>query len=259
VRKYYTFSRLGTHGALGNQLWQIAGTLGIAAKNNGIAEFPDWEYRPFFSLPHNYFEKIPAAAEVVDLYPDYLQDLSHFERISDYIRIAFYPYSTARELMEPYLKDLVQPATAVHVRRANNLTLPDHHPVQPVEYFEAALDELPRDNLWVFSDDLEWCRRQSVFKGARFGLGVPPGVNIFELTGAKPLTTVNAALDLLLMTQCQYHVISNSSFSWWGAWLADGQKVIYPSRWYGPALEHIDTSVMFPKDWIEMEIEPSWI
>jgi hypothetical protein len=35
------------------------------------------------------------------------------------------------------------------------------------------------------------------------------------------------------MTKCNYHIIANSSFSWWGAWLADSEKVIAPSKWFG--------------------------
>jgi len=43
--------------------------------------------------------------------------------------------------------------------------------------------------------------------------------------------------DLVLMSACQHHVIANSTFGWWGAWLADGDGVLVaPRRWFGEAM-----------------------
>ena len=49
-----SFSQLGKNGRLGNQLFQIHSTLGIAERLGATAAFPAWEYEKYFepSLPH---------------------------------------------------------------------------------------------------------------------------------------------------------------------------------------------------------------
>ena len=55
---------------------------------------------------------------------------------------------------------------------------------------------------------------------------------------------------MCLMTMCKGHIIANSSFSWWGAWLADSMKVIAPSGWFtGSDNQHLDTIDIIPESW----------
>lgn len=258
--KVCTYSQLGVNGALGNQLWQIAGTVGIGT---GMEEthirFPKWDYSSFFCVPHSWFVDDLSQYDVVhDLAPDYLQETRWWEGNEAKLDILFAPSkAVVGRLMFTYGGDLYN-RTAVHVRRANNLNLPDHHPVPPLEYFEAAIDFVGGD-LVVFSDDMEWCKKQSVFKDALFSPGIPEDVNLNELTQYAPKSLPEAAYDLHAMGMCSRHILSNSSFSWWGAWLADSKRVVYPSRWYGPALSHIDTKPMFKGlGWKKLEFDPSW-
>jgi hypothetical protein len=235
-----TYRQLGSFGALGNQLWEIASTVCVADSIGGAAIFPRWGYEPFFHVPLSMFSDSPPAE--LDLSGNYLQDLNYFylNGMEDgYIRDPwqdwFGPSEYSQERLQHWFGDIdLSEYTAVHVRRANNLNLPDHHPVQPLEYFERGLDLFPSNKIIVFSDDLDWCRQQDLFKDAIFGVGNDPSIDIYQLTGAAPLTLESVALDFLAMSRCNKFIISNSTFSWWAAFLAETQSVVYPLNWYGP-------------------------
>jgi len=115
--------------------------------------------------------------------------------------------------------------TSIHVRRGDYLRLPQYHPFVGERYLKECIERLPecRDFL-VFGDDLDWCREFFArhFPDRRF-------------VCSEELDPVD---DLHLMSLCQNHVMSNSSFSWWGAWLDPRQdkKVFAPSYWFGSAL-----------------------
>lgn len=253
--KGFTYSLLGVNGALGNQLWQIAGTVGWSLKSQVSPIFPRWHYEGFFNIPLKYFTyKIPEDRN--DLSPDYLQDRRHWDFIEDVIKELFAPSEdSSLWIADRYAGENLKKYVAVHVRRANNIALPDHHPVCPIEYFEEALDRIGNYPVMVFSDDPGWCKEQSIFKDAFYAEGIPSSVNVMELTKYAPLNHSSAALDLLTMAQCSRHVISNSTFSWWGAYLAGSRHTIYPGRWYGPMVK-ADPSLMFHNlDWERVDFE----
>jgi hypothetical protein len=51
------------------------------------------------------------------------------------------------------------------------------------------------------------------------------------------------------MSLCSDFIIANSTFSWWGAWLADTGKVVSPKKWFGTNLIHNDTKDLIPSTW----------
>ena len=86
----------------------------------------------------------------------------------------------------------------------------------------------------VFSDDPEWCKEQKVFDDD-------------HILVAEGNTSY---VDLCLMSLCKGHIIANSTFSWWGAWLADSQKVIAPSIWFGEELRSVNNiKDLYPESW----------
>ena len=62
--------------------------------------------------------------------------------------------------------------------------------------------------------------------------------------------------QLLLMSCCNSHIIANSSYSWWGAYLCPdhNKHVCYPSKWFGPGMGNLIVNDMFPCYWKKIDI-----
>jgi hypothetical protein len=233
-------------GRLGNQLWQIAGTLGIAARLGKVARFPDWGYRPYFSIPDRHFRRgLLAGADATSVARHlseeerpYLQDAGLWRSIQATIREYLGPSQRTRAELDAQFADfLALPAkTAVHIRRGDHLHQPRHHPMPSQRYLRRALELVPTENVVVFSDDIAWCEA--------------------NLQWLEPIVFMSGNRDfedLFLMARCDNHIIANSSFSWWGAFLSGDPNPIYPARWYGTDLSHVDSSLMFPDGWIGID------
>jgi hypothetical protein len=146
----------------------------------------------------------------------------------------------------PWLKHIQNTCSvSLHVRRGDYITNPaaaSFHGLCGVDYYQRAVDRLklihPDMEVFVFSDEPAWAREN-------LQLGVPTHV-------VDAHTPEQGHLDLELMRHCQHHIIANSSFSWWGAWLCEreGQQVVAPKRWF--ADDGVDTSDVIPAHWVQM-------
>lgn len=123
-------------------------------------------------------------------------------------------------------------AVAVHVRRGDYVTSERarslHGGCCTPAYYRTAIgllcSQIVQPHLFVFSDDPGWVRANFDFCGN-------PGevVDLDSQTDAPHH-------DMQLMARCRHHVIANSSFSWWGAWLSRTDGIIYaPTRWFADA------------------------
>jgi len=135
-------------------------------------------------------------------------------------------------------------AISVHVRRGDYVTLNSaaiYHGVCSLDYYQRAIDHVTRrvENpaLFIFSDDPVWTREN---------LRTPHPT--YYVDHNSPL---DAFQDLRLMSHCTHHVIANSSFSWWGAWLANSpnQIVVAPEKWYQAGRPTPD---LLPPHWIRL-------
>jgi hypothetical protein len=130
---------------------------------------------------------------------------------------------------------------AVHVRRGDYASVPStraYHGLCSVEYYERAMARIraqrPDATFLFFSDEPYWVAE--TFRPRADAL-MRPNDN-------------GPADDLHLMTVCRAHVIANSSFSWWGAWLAASEIVIAPVRWF--QAPGIDAPDVVPAGWLRL-------
>lgn len=136
---------------------------------------------------------------------------------------------------------------SVHVRRGDYLNpgTAEFHGIIGEPYYREALGRLEQatggePELFVFSDDPA---------AAEHVLNFVPKSRLVHVRGAAE----GPWEDMALMARCRHHVIANSSFSWWGAWLngAEGKQVIAPREWFAPAeLKRHNTADLYPAGWI---------
>jgi len=140
-----------------------------------------------------------------------------------------------------------QVSVSLHVRRGDYLTHPTAatlHGVCDIAYYRKALQHLASCignlDLFVFSDEPDWCR-------AELNLGFP-----MQVIGHN--TGMNSFADLRLMSACKHHIIANSSFSWWGAWLGNHsyQIVVAPAQWFADPNKNLVTRDLVPSSWLRL-------
>jgi hypothetical protein len=241
---FVAFTELERMGRLGNQLFQIAATMGIAHQYGMRAVFPRWRYRQLFLGPSPEIEPAVSAASTY-LEPTFrfqmpelsgstnlvgfFQSEKYFHSIAPQIRTMLTPQSEILNICRDQLSQFGAVQTcAVHVRRGDYVGNPDFVDLAATDYYEKAMLSFgPRTRFLLFSDDLDFCRKR--FKDPRVAF-VNSGHEVLEMT---------------MMSLCDANIIANSSFSWWGAWLSPNQRkrIVAPHRWF--AGRHTDPSVAF--------------
>jgi len=133
-------------------------------------------------------------------------------------------------------------AISLHIRRGDYISNPSAalvHGVCSLDYYYSAIIHLTahveNPYFFVFSDDPQW---------AKDNLKINYPVQFVEANGPD-----RGVEDMWLMKSCKHHIIANSSFSWWAAWLNDRQDkiVITPRIWFLD--KKIDTKDLVPEQW----------
>ncbi len=179
-------------------------------------------YKPeIFQLKHGYVDGYWQSEKYFcDIRSIILKDFT-FPPVND---------SKNRELLDRISQ---QTTVSIHIRRgdyANGFPMmtPQYYE-NAISYFENKFNEV---YFLVFSNDMDWAKQNLQFSQGEF---------VDWNTGK------DSWKDMYLMTQCNHHIIANSSFSWWGAWLnqKENKEVIAPSVWF----HHQETPDVYCEGW----------
>jgi len=169
----------------------------------------------------------------------FFQSEKYFSNVRESILDDFSFKKKFREKAKLELRRFESPIS-IHIRRSDYLTNENHSPLG-VDYYDSAISNYPKNSTFlIFTDDVSWVKNQKLFKQN----------NMFVMSELLK----NNYLDLCSMTMCDSHIIANSSFSWWGAWLSKQKKVIAPKYWFkNSKLEYLNTKDLIPSNWIKVD------
>ena len=180
------------------------------------------------------YKQFPKKVGSTQLY-GYFQSDKYFSKNKDKIVSLFTEYKNEIQSDLDKKFQFKKPTISIHVRRADYVKLQHAHVVQPEQYYEDALNAMVKKlgfksinkmnakyTMVIFSDDIPWCQTESkVFS---------------KMFDAHFMGRNSAIEDMYLMSMCDHHIIANSTFSWWGAYINTKKDVtvVAPSAWFNP-------------------------
>lgn len=198
---------------------------------------------PVFVEPHFHYAEEILKISAPCYVRGYFQSPRYFADCEARVRKSFDLSGCVTAYAHAFVDQLRDADVAVHVRRGDYASDPKAksvHGLLNADYYKAALDVLTRSapigRIHLFSDDPPY---------AKSLLGDDPRVQ--ETFGTSEFD------DMFMMSQVRRHVIANSTFSWWSAWLdprADS-VVVAPRSWFSEeTMKSVDVSDLFPRSWI---------
>tara|TARA_X000000368_G_C22947962_1_gene675294 strand:- start:214 stop:1068 length:855 start_codon:yes stop_codon:yes gene_type:complete len=170
----------------------------------------------------------------------FFQTEKYFKNVEDIIRSDFKFKEFINTKANKIISKFDSPVS-IHIRRDDYVTNPNHHALN-LNYYKESISLFKNEDIFIiFSDDAEWCKQQKLFSDKKF---------IF----ASDFTGSFNYLDMCLMSKCDKHIIANSTFSWWGAWLSNQKNIIAPKYWFkNTNLKELNTSDLLPEGWVQIE------
>lgn len=252
---FITFAGMGR---LGNNLFMIANIISKGIKYNLPFYVAKNQVHDYDTYKNNIYRKIDFWIEELPQNANNLcQTVFSYEHLEPYQNIStvchgFYQSEKFFKEHKQLIKWFFEPSdefslkmfsefpelldskvTCINVRRGNYL-LPWHinkHPTISPEYIYEAAKQIDTDVYFILSDDLEWCKQNIKLPNCKF-------INYSNWEA------------LWLMSLCHDFIISNSTFSWWAAYLSmyEDKKVIGPEQWHTPN----EPNDLFCENWIAL-------
>jgi len=272
-----TFSKFGKHGRLGNHLFQLAAMIGFSKKYNQEINIPYWVYSKYFKsefktsnltgeqvteASHHYTPEYYDRFDWnknIDLF-GYFQSERYFENCITEVLEAFQFKDDFKTSVEKKYYNFFKggkKTIAISIRRGDFVNNPNYAQI-PITYYYSALEKYFPNwqndfNVIIFSDDINYCKFHfGNFKNVFYA------ENKFNNVDKKRYFEENvyAIEQLCLMSICDHFIISNSTFSWWGAYLGETSEsvVITPTEIFdGNLKKNNNTKDYYPNRWLKHE------
>ncbi len=206
-----------------------------------------WFYKPVFiqQKENEFIQLTDLPASKYKYLNGYFQSEKYFKHIRNQLLKEFtFPELDEKNAATRKQITGTENSVSIHIRRGDYLKpiFKDVHGILPLEYYTNALynleKEITKPNLFVFSDDMNWAKESfKQYSGS---------ICFVENNTAK-----EAWKDMALMSACKHHIIANSSFSWWGAWLSEGKgKTFAPCNWFNPLQTNFNIHDFIPSNWM---------
>lgn len=176
----------------------------------------------------------------------YWQTEKYFAEVADRVRKDFTFSRPLSDMDNQLAQEILKGnSVSVHIRRGDYIKerrRADYEVCKP-EYYRRAVRyiqaHVSSPVFYVFSDEPSWGQEQAIF---------PEGTIFVSGHAGK-----DAYIDMQLMSCCRHHIIANSSFSWWGAWLGEKEDtiVIAPQTWF----RYRARPDIIPSKWITIDAE----
>jgi len=135
-------------------------------------------------------------------------------------------------------------SVSLHIRRGDYLKpeVIKYHGILSNEYYETAInlinEKMENPHFFIFSNDINFVNE---LYGERENFTIVEG------------NSIGAWQDMALMSYCKHHIIANSSFSWWGAWLSKNNGIkIAPKNWFNKDVVKFDINDFVPETWLKI-------
>ncbi|NWE45776.1 alpha-1,2-fucosyltransferase [Pseudomonas gingeri] len=169
----------------------------------------------------------------------YWQSELYFRKFSEVLREDFF-FKSGMSRENIYFADRIHrvEAVSVHIRRGDYINNSIYASCS-LEYYKSAIayisSRCDSPVFFIFSDDIDWARGNLNFDAEHHYIGHNKGSESYN--------------DMRLMSCCKHHIIANSSFSWWGAWLnpSPGKIVVAPKQWF---TNGTNTQDLIPSEWV---------
>jgi len=250
-------------GRMCNQMFQIATAKALSLENNDsfICSYNTSGIKPTTNQTKKYrktvfkklrFESFNTSQKVIDRGSDdfsykkinyvnnlcltgYYQSEKYFIDKQEEIREMFSCPPEILAFIERNYKKLLQRdnSCAVHIRRGDYLKYKEYHNNLNLDYYKACFDKMKGKHFVFFSDDIQWCKKN------------------FKTLESTFVDSGSDIIDFYLMSNLKNHIIANSSYSWWAAWLnkREHKTVLAPRRWFGQKNSDFVTKDLIPSSW----------